>query len=254
MNRREMLVMTAVAAVAGAAGCSGSDDDDSSRSAGRSTSTTAAGGAGAGAGAGCVLSPELTAGPYHLDDQLVRRDITEGSAGVPLDLRVRVLALPRCTPLAGAAVDVWHCDAGGEYSGWNGNTLAETAAGGRNDKRYLRGVQRTGDDGVAAFTTIFPGWYEGRSVHIHLRVVTGGHVSHVGQAFFDEALTARVLALDPYRAHTGSRTTNAQDTIFADAGAGAIAQLRPRAAGDLTQGFAGTFTCIVDPTATPTPV
>jgi protocatechuate 3,4-dioxygenase beta subunit len=209
----------------------------------------------------CVLTPELTAGPYYLDGPLARPDITEGRPGSRLEFQVRVLALPGCGPLVGAAVDVWHCDAGGEYSGWNGSSLAETNAEGRNDDRYLRGVQLTDIDGVATFTTIFPGWYEGRTVHIHLKVLeggtlaetyTGGHVAHVGQAFFDEAATAALLRQDPYRAHTGQRTTNAQDSIYAQAGPGAIAPLVP-GSDDARDGSTARFTCLVDPAATPPP-
>ncbi|MBS1836549.1 MAG: intradiol ring-cleavage dioxygenase [Actinobacteria bacterium] len=211
---------------------------------------------------GCVLTPELTAGPYYLDGPLARSDITEGRPGTPLEFRVRVLALPGCTPLTGAAVDVWHCDAGGEYSGFNGNSLEATAAQGRNDRRFLRGVQVTDADGIASFTTIFPGWYEGRTVHIHLKVhdggslgstYDGGHVAHVGQAFFDEAITADVLGSGAYTAHTGTRTTNDEDSIFRQAGSGAITTMEPKRAGGEQPGFVGEFTCMVDPSATPPP-
>jgi protocatechuate 3,4-dioxygenase beta subunit len=210
----------------------------------------------------CVLTPELTAGPYHLDGHLARADIVEDRAGTPMELRVKVLALPDCTPLQGAAVDVWHCDAGGEYSGFNGNSLAATQAGGTNGRRFLRGVQLTDSEGIATFNTIFPGWYDGRTVHIHLKVLdggtlastyAGGHVAHVGQAFFDEVLTAEILRGDAYLARTGTRTTNDQDSIYAQAGPGAIAALTPRPAGEDDAGFIGRFTCMVDPDAVPPP-
>jgi protocatechuate 3,4-dioxygenase beta subunit len=210
----------------------------------------------------CVLSPELTAGPYYLDGHLARSDITEGRPGTPLEFRVRVLARPDCAPLVGAAVDIWHCDAGGEYSGFNGNSLEATQAGGTNDQRFLRGVQLTDTDGIATFRTIFPGWYEGRAVHVHLKVLdggtltssyAGGHVAHVGQAFFDEALTAEVLRAGAYLAHTGTRTTNEEDSIYAQAGPSAIAAMRPRRSRNPKAGHLGEFTCIVDPAATPPP-
>ncbi len=246
------------------AGCSGNDTASEPGTTRAATTTTAAGGSTstttATPPAACALTPELTAGPYHLDGHLVRRDITEGTPGTPLELRVQVLALPDCTPLEGAAVDVWHCDAGGEYSGFNGNTLEATAAGGTNDKRFLRGVQVTDADGVATFATIFPGWYQGRTVHIHLKVLdggtvastyTGGHVAHVGQAFFDEDLAAELLTAPAYQAHTGDRTTNDQDSIYAQAGPGAITAMTARSTGDPAAGYVGTFTCMVDPDATP---
>jgi len=209
--------------------------------------------------AACMLTPELTAGPYYLGGHLARGDITEGRPGTPLEFQVRVLALPSCEPLTGAAVDIWHCDAGGEYSGFNGNSLGATQAGGTNDKRFLRGVQLTDTNGVATFTTIYPGWYEGRAVHIHLTVLdggtltatySGGHVAHVGQAFFDEAITTEMLRADAYQSHTGARTTNDQDSIFAQAGPGAVTTItRKNTGGD--RGYSGKFTCIVDPAATP---
>lgn len=255
LSRRQLLLGAAAAVVVAACG----GNDTAARRAPAPVTGTGAAPTPA-APAACVLTPELTAGPYHLDGHLARADITEGRPGTPLEFRVRVLALPGCAPLAGAAVDVWHCDAGGEYSGFNGNSLAATQAGGTNDQRFLRGVQLTGADGIARFTTIFPGWYEGRTVHIHLKVLeggsltstyTGGHVAHVGQAFFEEAITATVLGTGAYVAHTGTRTTNDQDSIYAQAGPGAITTLTPRAANDPGAGYVGEFTCIVDPSATP---
>ncbi len=265
LTRRGLLIGT-VSALVGAGCNAGSEPATNSPSSGRRTtssmstpsSTPAPSTSASPQPVACVLTPELTAGPYHLDGHLARSDITEDRAGLTLDFRVRVLALPGCEPLAGAAVDVWHCDAGGEYSGFNGNSLEATQAQGTNDRRFLRGVQLTDADGFARFTTIFPGWYEGRAVHIHLKVLeggtlgatySGGHVAHVGQAFFDEALTAELLGQDPYRAHAGTRTTNEQDSIYRQAGPGAITTMTPAASG--AQGYVGTFTCMVDPTATP---
>jgi len=262
LTRRGLFVGSVSALVA--VGCSdggGSGADKTSTSRTGPTQTTAAPSTLAPTTvrpAACVLTPELTAGPYHLDGHLARADITEGRPGIPFEFRVQVLALPDCAPLAGAAVDIWHCDAGGEYSGFNGNSLEATRVGGTNDQRFLRGVQLTGADGIAGFRTIFPGWYEGRTVHIHLKVLdggtlestyTGGHVAHVGQAFFDETLTAELLGRDPYLAHTGSRTTNEQDSIFAQAGPGAITSMTT--APSATGGYVGEFTCMVDPSATP---
>ena len=274
VSRRQVLLGAGAALVL--AGCGGDDNSASTTTteatttgpSGPGSSTSGAGGASSSTTAGsattppaaCVLSPELTAGPYHLDGHLNRADIREDRDGTLLEFRVKVLALPDCAPLAGAAVDIWQCDAGGEYSGFNGNSLEETGAQGTNDKRYLRGVQLTDDEGVATFTTIFPGWYEGRTVHIHLKVLeggtlgdtwTGGHVAHVGQAFFDEDQTAEMLTADAYLIHTGDRTRNEEDSIFNQAGPGAMTTLTPLDPSDPTKGYRGEFTCMVDPEATP---
>lgn len=260
LTSRRSIILGAAATVV-AAGCSSSKSDSAtspSSPSDRSTTTdapTPPSTTSTDVVEACRLTPELTAGPYYLDGHLARCDITEGRPGTPLQFQVTVMGIDECTPLQGAAVDIWHCDAGGEYSGFNGNSLAETQAQGANDKRYLRGVQLTDADGTATFSTIFPGWYEGRTVHIHLKVLeggalsttyTGGHVAHVGQAFFDEDTTAHILARSPYSAHTGTRTTNAQDSIYAQAGTGAIAAMTPHA-----PGYRATFVCTVDPASTP---
>ena len=107
----------------------------------------------------CVLSPEQTQGPYYLPGDKLRRNVTEGKPGVPLTLKLSVLDVSTCKPIKGAAVDIWHCDAGGVYSGV-----------GRPSKTFLRGIQKTDAKGVATFKTVYPGWYQGRTVHIHVRV------------------------------------------------------------------------------------
>jgi protocatechuate 3,4-dioxygenase beta subunit len=137
--------------------------------------------------ADCVLMPELTEGPYYLDLDVVRRDITEGRPGAPFDLAVTVVDADSCEPIEGAAVDVWHCDAEGVYSGVQGDSGT-----------FLRGVQMTGADGVASFRTIFPGWYTGRAVHVHLKVALGTTDVHTGQLFFDEATLAAAYESEPY--------------------------------------------------------
>ena len=129
----------------------------------------------------CVLAPESTEGPYFLDDQKVRRNITEGKPGVQLTLRLTVVDVSTCRPIRNAAVDVWHCDAAGAYSGVQGVS-----------GEFLRGVQRADAKGVAVFRTIYPGWYPGRTVHIHVMVHIGGNVVHTGQLYFTDAVTDAV--------------------------------------------------------------
>jgi protocatechuate 3,4-dioxygenase beta subunit len=155
----------------------------------------------------CVLSPELTEGPYYIDLDLVRRDITEGRPGAPLDLTVRVVDGQSCAPIEAAAVDIWHCDADGVYSGVKGD-----------DSTFLRGIQMTDDDGEAALSTIFPGWYTGRAVHIHVKVHLGGTDTYTGQLFFDDTDIERVYTIEPYDARPGPDTPNEADGIFGQGG------------------------------------
>lgn len=143
----------------------------------------------------CVLAPEQTEGPFHLDDQKLRRNITEGKPGLPLTLRLTVRDVSTCRPIKGALVDVWHCDAAGAYSGVQGGT-----------GEFLRGVQRTDAKGVATFLTIYPGWYPGRTVHVHVMVHVGGNVVHTGQLYFPDGLTDTVYRRSPYSRRSG-RTT-----------------------------------------------
>lgn len=158
----------------------------------------------------CVLAPEQTEGPYYLDDARVRRNITEGKAGVPLALRLTVVDASSCKPIRGAAVDVWHCDAAGVYSG--------TSAQGSEDARFLRGVQRTDAKGVALFRTVYPGWYPGRTVHIHVMVHIGGNVVHTGQLYFPDAVTDAVFRRGPYNRRPDRDPRNAGDSIYRNGG------------------------------------
>jgi len=170
------------------------------------------------ASASCILTASLTEGPYFVDERLLRSDIradpTTGalSAGTPLDLTFNVARLSRgtCAPLTGAYLDVWHCDAVGVYS----DESANNASG----RRFLRGYQITDASGVAKFTTVYPGWYSGRAVHIHfkLRLFAGATRTYefTSQVFFDEALTSVVHATPPYAIHGARDTRNAMDGIY----------------------------------------
>src|SRR3954453_11624734 len=151
-----------------------------------------AGPAAASSGAvACVLSPELTQGPYYVPNEKLRRNITEGKAGVPLELRLTVVDVSTCKPVKGAAVDIWHADAGGAYSG---------AIAGKPGTNFLRGVQRSDGNGLVLFRSIYPGWYPGRAVHVHVLVHVGGNVVHTGQFFFSDSLTDAVYRRAPYSA------------------------------------------------------
>jgi Dioxygenase len=164
----------------------------------------------------CVLTPELTEGPFYLDLDLVRRDITEDREGTPLDLVVTVLDADSCEPISDAAVDVWHCDAGGAYSGVEGGSGT-----------FLRGIQVTDASGAAEFRTIYPGWYSGRAVHIHLKVHLGADEAHTGQLFFDEDITQAVYEAPPYNARPGPDVPNEADGIFGESGGTTIVAVMP---------------------------
>ena len=155
----------------------------------------------------CVLTPELTEGPYYVRGEKVRRDITEGRPGVPLSLALTVVDASTCKPVKGASVDIWHCDALGVYSGVQGNIGT-----------FMRGVQRTDASGLVQFTTVYPGWYNGRAVHIHVKVHVGGSVVHTGQFFFDDALTDVVYKQAPYSSRGARDVRDSNDSIYRNGG------------------------------------
>ena len=158
----------------------------------------------------CVLTPELTEGPYYVPDEKLRHDIRAGKSGRLLQLSLKVIKASTCKVVKGAAVDIWHCDALGVYSGDVANNPGTN---------FLRGVQRTNASGIATFKTIYPGWYPGRAVHIHVKVHFGGNVVHTGQLFFPAAVTRAVYARTPYSRHgTTPDTPNADDSIYRNGG------------------------------------
>jgi protocatechuate 3,4-dioxygenase beta subunit len=201
------------------------------------------GGVESAGAASCLLTPEVTQGPYWIKTSPTRGDIRETRRGLRLDLVLTVLNARTCTPIAGADVEVWHADATGVYSGFE---TASSGGPGRNSgptdaKRYLRGHQKSAADGTARFTTVFPGWYRGRTPHIHLKVHVGGRVVHTGQAFFDERTQAAVYEIAPYKSHGQPDTSHAADNIFKQAGgSSAILKLASRGAGK--KGYRGTIT------------
>ncbi|BAC73473.1 protocatechuate dioxygenase [Streptomyces avermitilis] len=207
----------------------------------------------AAAAAVCTLTKEMTEGPYYLDGALVRADITEGKAGIPLKLALTVVDDSTCAPISNALVELWHSDALGEYSGFVGNNGHSEPDNGK----FLRGGVLTNSSGVANITSIYPGWYRGRCVHIHVKVhtgvtltsdgsFTGGQELHTGQLFFNETVTTAVAKISPYSTNTVTRTTLAQDSIYDDGGA-ASGLLTLTALGSSTSsGYAGTLTLGVD--------
>ena len=177
-----------------------------------------AGPAGVSSGAvACVLTPEQTEGPYYISGEKFRRDITEGRTGVPLLLRLRVVDASTCKPIRGAAVDIWHADALGVYSGFGAGAKSRT---------FMRGIQRTDANGLARFRTVYPGWYQGRTVHIHVKVHVAGNVVHIGQLYFPDSLTDKVFRRKPYSRRPRRTTRNANDFVFAQGGRRSMLGLR----------------------------
>lgn len=170
----------------------------------------------------CVLTPEQTEGPYYVDGEKLRRDIREGRPGLKLSLRTTVVDASTCKPIKGAAVDVWHCDAGGVYSGVEGDTGT-----------FLRGIQRTNASGLATFVTLFPGWYQGRTTHIHVKVHLGGTVVHTGQLYFPESIVTAVAKRSPYSRRGEPDTRNADDAIYRNGGKSSLTQVSRDPAGAL---------------------
>lgn len=168
----------------------------------------------------CVLTPEQTEGPYYVDGEKVRRDIREGRPGLKLVLRPTVVDASSCKPIKGATVDIWHCDAGGVYSGVNGNVGT-----------FLRGIQRTDARGIATFVTLFPGWYQGRTTHIHVMVHLGGTIIHTGQLYFPEPAVTAVSKLAPYSRRGEPDTRNADDSIYRNGGKNSLTRVTRDASG-----------------------
>lgn len=165
---------------------------------------------------GCVVRPELTEGPLFVEEDLNRSDIrldpsnNQVSEGIQLDLTFRVSSVAdgACIPLAGVQVDVWHCDAYGIYS--DTNQLGMNSVG----QKFLRGYQITDENGIAHFTTIYPGWYEGRAVHIHFKMRTDDGYDFTSQLFFDDEFSDEVYANAPYNTRGERQLRNDDDGIF----------------------------------------
>jgi protocatechuate 3,4-dioxygenase beta subunit len=190
----------------------------------------------------CVVSPEMTEGPYFVDEKLNRSDIRANTSdgavkeGAPLVLRLRVSSVANgsCALLPGAMVDIWHCDALGVYSDAQDRSFDTVG------QDFLRGYQITDANGVAQFTTIYPGWYPGRAVHIHFKVrganASGQNYEFTSQFFFDEALSEQVFAQAPYSDKGQGFLRNANDGIYRGGGDQTTLVLTPSDAG-----FTSTF-------------
>ncbi|MEV6167878.1 intradiol ring-cleavage dioxygenase [Streptomyces sp. NPDC051954] len=236
-----------------------------------------------------TLTSETTEGPYYIDADKLRADITEDKEGIPLTLRLKVIDAENCKPLKNVAVDIWHCDALGIYSGYeasstggggtaptdapsgtptgeppSGAPSGGTGGGGHqeptDDERYLRGTWKTDKHGEVVFKTVFPGWYQGRCVHIHTKVhvdgtwtdagYEGGHTCHTGQFFFDEESVLASAEVEPYSTSTTERTTLTEDTIYDQSGTtGGLLKLKYNKK-NIAKGVTGSITMGVAPDET----
>ena len=162
----------------------------------------------------CTLTKQETEGPYYFDADSVRSDIREDRLGTRLRLAIRVQDLPECTPVPNAVVDIWHCDAGGVYSGFEAASRGGPGGGRTDDEKYLRGAQVTNAQGIVEFVTIYPGWYRGRTVHIHIKVHLDNKTMLTSQLYFPEEVSSAVYAAAPYNQRTGRDRLNNNDSIF----------------------------------------
>ncbi len=189
----------------------------------------------------CVVAPAMTEGPYFVDENLNRSDIRANTAdgsvseGVEFKLTMRILLAggDGCAPMPGALVDIWHCDAQGVYSDVTDRSFSTVG------QNFLRGQQVTDANGSVTFTTIYPGWYQGRATHIHFKVRSGASATQTyeftSQLFFDDAFSDKVFSQAPY-VKGGRRTLNSEDSIFR--GGGNAMLLDVQGAGD---GFEAAF-------------
>lgn len=201
----------------------------------------------------CVAQPQQTEGPYFVDERLQRSDIRldpstgKLSQGSPLELRFAVSSIDAagaCAPLAGAQFDIWHCDANGVYSDVQDRSFDTKG------QKFLRGYQVTDSNGLVTFSTIYPGWYPGRAVHIHFKIrvpgANGRTDEFTSQLYFDDAQTDRVHAQQPYAAKSGQRMINSRDMIFRGGGTQLIL---PVTAGE--RGYQSTFKIAMRPGEAP---
>ncbi|KAK8119708.1 uncharacterized protein PG998_004334 [Apiospora kogelbergensis] len=176
--------------------------------------------------ASCVLSPEVTEGPYYVAGEYVRTDVTEKQAGVPLWIDIDIVDVTTCKPITDVWVEIWSCNATGVYSGVATGAAYKPAPENLNNT-FLRGFQKSDADGAVQFQSLFPGHYDGRTHHVHVAVhpsaterannhtIDDATVSHLGQMYFDQDLLNRVEAVEPYASNHARWTKNAQDFLLA---------------------------------------
>lgn len=219
VGRREAIAMLGAAGAALTLGCGG----ESPTNPGTGGTTT-----GGTTNAACATTPSETAGPFPSLTDLFRSDIREGKPGTTLTLTITVVNTnDNCNPVANASVEIWQCDAAGNYSQYGTQT----------NQTYLRGIQTTNASGEVTFTTVYPGWYQGRATHIHADVVRNGTSVKVTQIAFPESVNAAVYGTGVYASRGANPTSNVRDGIFADSIDSELATV----SGDTASGYRATF-------------
>jgi protocatechuate 3,4-dioxygenase beta subunit len=206
-------------------------------SGGSSSNGDSSGGMGSG-NSDCHIIPEETAGPYPdkigmlANPDYFRSDITEGKSGLPLALTLTISNTnSACAPLANADVEIWHCDADGNYSEYTQPGYDGTG------ETFLRGVQTTDANGEVTFTTIYPGWYQGRVTHIHFQVYVSGKLVKTSQLAFEDETTTAIYKTGVYATKGQNSITTASDMVFSDDDEYQIASLT----GNTTSGYKATL-------------
>ena len=221
VGRREAILMFGAAGAALTLGCGG----DSPTSPTTTGGGTTAGGAG---NAACAVTPSETAGPFPSLTDLIRSDIREGKSGTTLRLTIAVVnSSNNCSPVENVNVEIWQCDAAGNYSQYGSQT----------GQTYLRGIQTTNSSGEVTFTTVYPGWYQGRATHIHAEVTRNGSPVKTTQIAFPESTNATVYGTGVYASRGTNPTSNTRDGIFADS----IDSEMATVSGDPSSGYTATF-------------
>jgi len=243
LSRREVLALIGATGLVACAPSALNGASPAAASAAATAAATSAAPAAAAATTGASVRPAVTEGPYFVDEKLNRSDVrsdpsngaVKPGAAFTLTFNVSRVASAACVALANAQVDIWHCDALGVYSD------ASDPSFNTKGQKFLRGYQLTDANGKASFTTIYPGWYQGRAVHIHFKIrmtAASGTVSDfTSQLFFDDALNAQVFTTAPYVQKGSGWMKNAQDGIYA--GGGDKLLLKPIAGP--SSSFAATF-------------
>ncbi|MFD7708372.1 intradiol ring-cleavage dioxygenase [Streptomyces sp. NPDC059786] len=249
VQRRRVLIGGSTAAVVGGLTIAGLASAAPETSSAESASGTADASGTTATSAVCTLNAEVTEGPYSLEGALVREDVREDKEGVEVRYTFTVVDQSAdCAPLADALVEIWHCDALGEYSGFVGRNGHEEEDNGT----FLRGGQLTDADGQVSITSIWPGHYVSRAVHVHMRVhtdvtltddsYTGGEIVHTGQLFFDPDINEEIQATAPYSDNTTRETALDDDTIY-DGGGASSGLLTLTALGSaVSDGYTATLT------------